>query len=115
MRTHFKDHKKKESERFYEIDFSYHGSSKFNFNKAKSELESSGIKVIENNLIKVPWFPRSLNDINKIGKVLLEVNESKEHSQFQDPDYLKRRNEIAQIALKYKMGEPIPDCTYTKD
>ena len=99
----------------YEVDFSYHGSSKFNFGKAKSELESSGMKVTESDLIKVPWFPRDLNDINKIGQVLLEVNESKEHSQFQDPDYRKRRDEIAQIALNYKMGQPIPDVNYSSE
>lgn len=43
-----------------------------------------GIDLREANPIIVPWFPRTRSDINKIGQVLLEVNESKEHSQFQD-------------------------------
>jgi len=43
--------------------------------------------------------------LDKIGQKKLEVNESKEHSQFSDKDYLKRRNYLAQVAINYKLKD----------
>ena len=50
-----------------------------------------GIQLFEADRIVVPWFPQTYQDLDQIGHVLLEVNESKEHTQFQDKEYLKRR------------------------
>jgi phenylalanine-4-hydroxylase len=36
-----------------------------------------------------------------------------DHPGFRDPDYRRRRNQIAQIALKYHPRDPIPDAPYT--
>jgi phenylalanine-4-hydroxylase len=36
-----------------------------------------------------------------------------DHPGFRDPDYRRRRNEIAQIAMKYHPRDPIPDAPYT--
>ncbi len=35
-----------------------------------------------------------------------------DHPGFRDPEYRARRNEIAQIAMKYRPGSPIPDAPY---
>jgi phenylalanine-4-hydroxylase len=38
-----------------------------------------------------------------------------DHPGFRDLDYRRRRNQIAQIAMQYHPGDPIPDAPYTDD
>ncbi len=38
-----------------------------------------------------------------------------DHPGFRDPEYRRRRNQIAQIAMKYQPGDPIPDAPYTNE
>jgi len=38
-----------------------------------------------------------------------------DHPGFRDPDYRARRNQIAQLAMNYQPGNPIPDAPYTED
>lgn len=38
-----------------------------------------------------------------------------DHPGFRDPEYRRRRNQIAQIAMKYHPRDPIPDAPYTKE
>ena len=38
-----------------------------------------------------------------------------DHPGFRDSEYRRRRNQIAQIAMKYQPGDPIPDAPYTED
>jgi phenylalanine-4-hydroxylase len=38
-----------------------------------------------------------------------------DHPGFRDLDYRRRRNQIAEIALRYQPGEPIPDAPYTDE
>src|SRR5438874_9642233 len=38
-----------------------------------------------------------------------------DHPGFRDPEYRRRRNQIAQIAMKYQPGDPIPDAPYTPE
>src|SRR5215831_19227236 len=36
-----------------------------------------------------------------------------DHPGFRDAEYRRRRNQIAQIALQFRPGDPIPDAPYT--
>jgi len=38
-----------------------------------------------------------------------------DHPGFRDPEYRRRRNQIAQIAMEYHPGDPIPDAPYTRE
>ena len=38
-----------------------------------------------------------------------------DHPGFRDQEYRRRRNQIAQIAMKYRPGDPIPDAPYTTE
>ena len=38
-----------------------------------------------------------------------------DHPGFRDPEYRRRRNQIAQIAMKYHPRDPIPDAPYTPE
>lgn len=38
-----------------------------------------------------------------------------DHPGFRDQEYRARRNQIAQIAMKYQPGDPIPDAPYTDE
>jgi len=51
----------------------------------------------------------SLQDRNTI------VQLDPDHPGFRDPDYRARRNRIAQIAIAYQPGAPIPDAPYTSE
>jgi ACT domain-containing protein len=111
LRTHFENLKKGDRVK-YRIELSINADHHYIFEKAKADLEIMGIHLEEADPITVPWFPRTEKDIDLIGQVLLEVNESKDHVQFQDEEYLKRRNFIATVAKQYKMGQKIPDVDY---
>jgi phenylalanine-4-hydroxylase len=43
------------------------------------------------------------------------VQLSPDHPGFRDPEYRARRNRIAQLALSYRSGQPIPDAPYSTE
>lgn len=65
----------------------------------------------------VPWFPRHISDIDKFSAKILAAGGDLEsdHPGFKDKEYRKRREEIAQIAINYRHGNPIPRVEYTPD
>ena len=70
----------------------------------------------KNSAIQVPWFPKTQEDLNFVGKVLLDVKDevNNDHLQFSDPEYRERRNFIANVAKEYRMGDTIPEIPYSK-
>lgn len=75
--------------------------------RAERELNSSNI--IDSNTT-------AANSAIKVGendRVIAELDP--DHPGFRDPEYRARRNEIAQIAIDYKPGTPIPDAPYTAE
>lgn len=67
----------------------------------------------------VPWFPKSVSDLNLIGRQLMSANEalSADHPGFHDSHYRRRRDDIAKISNSYDIeeGTNIPLCHYTKE
>lgn len=66
----------------------------------------------------VPWFPTQVSDLDFLGKRLLSEGDGiqeVDHPGFKDPEYRKRREFISQVALNYKVGEPIPSLVYTPE
>src|SRR5678815_1153430 len=55
--------------------------------------------------------PVTANDQDGSDRTLVKLDP--DHPGFRDPEYLARRNSIAEIALTYRKGEPIPPAPYT--
>jgi phenylalanine-4-hydroxylase len=68
---------------------------------------------------EIPWFPKSIYDLNQMGRYLMSANDqlASDHPGFKDEDYRKRREEIVHISNSYSMedGLNIPDVKYTED
>ena len=70
------------------------------------------------NAQEVPWFPTKIEHLNGIGQDFITVGDGIEdidHPTFRDPEYRTRRLFIAEAAMGYKVGTPIPRIDYTKD
>lgn len=66
---------------------------------------------------KVPWFPRKIKEVDRLAQDILDAGGSlqADHPGFSDPVYRKRRKELADLALNYKVGTPIPKIAYSPD
>lgn len=100
----------------FNIDF--HGNFEdSNIAKAMDELEKISQGVTRVGSKAVPWFPVDINDFDHIGKRTLSEGDGiqdADHPGFRDPEYIKRRDEVTQMALDYKMVEPIKRLEYTQ-
>ncbi|XP_030844374.1 protein henna-like isoform X1 [Strongylocentrotus purpuratus] len=65
---------------------------------------------------EIPWFPRKIKDLDEFANHILNAggNLESDHPGFTDPVYRERRKHFADIAYKYRHGEPIPRVTYTE-
>ncbi len=65
---------------------------------------------------EVPWFPKKLSDLDKLGKKVLVFGDGIEeidHPGCKDPEYVKRRQYIATLALEYNLSDrDIPYLQY---
>ena len=66
---------------------------------------------------KVAWFPRRRKDLDIIANEILDAGSdlSADHPGFHDSTYRQRRQQIADNAMQYKIGSPIPHIAYTAE
>ena len=59
------------------------------YEKIAKKLNGEGISIQEKEEIEVPWYPKTEKDLDRIGKVLLDVKDevNRDHPQFSDPNY----------------------------
>lgn len=67
----------------------------------------------------MPWFPTRIEDFDHIGKKILGEGDGiqeADHPSFRDPEYRKRREYIARVALDYKISDDrIPEVVYNEN
>ena len=66
---------------------------------------------------KVAWFPRRIKDLDLIANDILDAGAdlTSDHPGFNDPQYRERRRVIAENAMTYRIGAPIPPIAYTPE
>lgn len=77
-----------------------------NISSMIKDLEAVSKQVTLLTTPEVPWFPTQILDFNYIGKRILGAGDGIQdcdHPGFHDAEYRKRRAEIAQAALNYKL------------
>ena len=88
-----------------------------NYNKALGQLQSLGINAEEKSSIVVPWFPRTLSDLDGLDQTTLTAGVELEcdHPGFKDIEYRKRREDISRIAFEHNcLDSEVPRVKYTK-
>eukprot|EP01137_Pigoraptor_chileana_P028803 Opistho-2@13153 len=65
----------------------------------------------------LPWFPRKISDLDQYASRILGYGSALEadHPGFHDTEYRQRREKIAEFALNYRHGNPLPRVEYTPE
>ncbi|CAG0892729.1 unnamed protein product [Darwinula stevensoni] len=66
---------------------------------------------------KEPWYPRHVSELDNCNHILTKFEPDLDyaHPGFNDKEYRRRRERIANIAFEYKHGEAIPRIQYTEE
>jgi phenylalanine-4-hydroxylase len=64
---------------------------------------------------EVPWFPTHVSELDIIANNTLDAGQDLEadHPGFSDPEYRKRRAELAEVALQHRFGAAVPHIEYS--
>jgi len=99
------------------VDF--HGKvGDVNVNALLHQLKSMTDKLLVLDEKEVHWFPRHISELDLIANRTLDAGTDLEadHPGFHDEEYRKRRANLAESALNYRMHDTeIPKTEYTKD
>jgi len=87
------------------------------FEKIMSNLKPVVKNVGKHGGEKVPWFPRTIEDLDRFADRLMECGAEldADHPGFTDKVYRVRRKEFADIAIKYRHYDEIPTVEYTDE
>jgi phenylalanine-4-hydroxylase len=101
----------------YSLDFNVERSNESLLSKVITELAEFSEVCFGNDATQVEWFPEHINDLNKVGKYLLEKPDenARSHPYFVDKEFHQRRMNILAAAKDWKIGEPIPRIEYTEN
>eukprot|EP00004_Rigifila_ramosa_P002371 TRINITY_DN12472_c0_g1_i1.p1 TRINITY_DN12472_c0_g1~~TRINITY_DN12472_c0_g1_i1.p1 ORF type:complete len:456 (-),score=102.76 TRINITY_DN12472_c0_g1_i1:59-1426(-) len=99
---------------FY-VDFSTPKGTVQDVGALVAELKTKCERVDVLNSYEVPWFPRKIKDLDTFSSRVLGAGAEldSDHPGFTDPEYRARRQKIAEIAINYRHGQPIPRVDYT--
>jgi phenylalanine-4-hydroxylase len=99
------------------IDFEGEIGDRGKTDKLMVELKRQSQNMLVLDEKKVPWFPRSYEDLDLIANRILDAGTDLEadHPGFHDEVYRKRRAELAQVAIDHRYGKQIPYVQYTQD
>ena len=107
-----------QTERFINFNIDFHGSFEdSNVQAAMERLEDMAKGITKVGSKAVPWFPIDINDFDHIGKRILSEGDGiqdADHPGFRCPVYRERRKEVTQMAMDYRMVDPIPTLEYTQ-
>eukprot|EP00611_Tribonema_gayanum_P017937 TRINITY_DN3093_c0_g1_i1.p1 TRINITY_DN3093_c0_g1~~TRINITY_DN3093_c0_g1_i1.p1 ORF type:complete len:479 (-),score=127.22 TRINITY_DN3093_c0_g1_i1:809-2245(-) len=65
--------------------------------------------------MEVPWFPRHVSDLDHIADRTLDagIDLQSDHPGFNDEEYRRRRDVLAQSALRHRHGKALPHIAYS--
>ena len=80
---------------------------------AKLQQHCTDVQVLQSK--RVAWYPRRLSDLDSVASQILDagVELQADHPGFHDKKYRARRQELADISMSYRQGQPIPYINYT--
>jgi phenylalanine-4-hydroxylase len=80
-----------------------------------ADLEASTNRLLLLDEQEVPWFPRRIEELDRMAAHTLDAGADLEadHPGFRDADYRARRARIDALAKSYRYGDPIPEIEYT--
>ena len=100
---------------FY-VDYVNHQEAHVN-DKLLTMLRQQSRDLMVLDARRVPWFPRHISDLDVVANRILDAGTDLEsdHPGFHDPVYRSRRQMLAENAMKFRHGDPIPRIEYSPE
>lgn len=100
-----------------QFEISFDNSKPKNFELIQESIRSLNLGVEAVKAPVVDWFPMKEDDLDLMGHVLQTPGDGlgADHPGFNDKEYRKRRDIIADKTLGYKMKDPIPRIEYAPE